>query len=346
MKLRNICAAVAITSMALPIAAVAEQGVTYVNGSVGAINFDKETALDTEGYYQLGGEYLFLDNVSAELGYGYSNPNIKGTHRKDVDFQHLFLNGYYYFGDRSGLQPYVSAGVGHADFDATGYNRNEETFVNAGLGARLHVTKRVSLRFDARALHSLDESDIHEQYTVGVSYAFGVKDPAPAPVAAAPVAAPAPVDSDGDGVYDDKDECPNTPAGREVDEKGCEYVLRKTEEVRLQVEFGFDSDVIADQYVPEVERAANFLRRYANVKAEIAGHTDSRGTDAYNQKLSERRANAVRNMLIQRFGIDAGRLTAVGYGESKPVASNDTEAGRAENRRVVAVMQAETTTTK
>jgi OOP family OmpA-OmpF porin len=151
------------------------------------------------------------------------------------------------------------------------------------------------------------------------------------------------LDSDGDGVFDDKDKCPNTPAGREVDADGCEYVLRKTEEIRLDINFAVDKADIGEAYVGEVQKAAKFLKRYSHVKAEIAGHTDSTGTDAHNLKLSQRRAEAVRDMLVQRFNVDASRLTAVGYGESKPIASNKTVEGKAENRRVVAVMHAETT---
>jgi OOP family OmpA-OmpF porin len=112
------------------------------------------------------------------------------------------------------------------------------------------------------------------------------------------------------------------------------------------VEVPFDSAEVTEQSQGEIERAAAFLRRYGNVKARIEGHTDSRGTDAYNPKLSERRADSVRKLLTERYGIDASRLTSVGYGESRPIASNDTEAGRAQNRRVVAVMQAEVEQTK
>ena len=72
----------------------------------------------------------------------------------------------------------------------------------------------------------------------------------------------------------------------------------------------------------------------------LEGHTDSVGTDAYNQRLSERRANAVREVLVNQYGVEAGRVDAVGYGESRPVADNATDAGRAINRRVEAEVEA------
>lgn len=347
MKLRKICASAVISTMAaLPIAAAAEKGVFYVNPAAGSINFDEDTNLETDGYFQLGGEYLFTDNISAELGYGMATPNIDGT-SDDIDFEQLFLNGFYYFGERSGMQPYVSMGVGHAQYDGSAFD-SEETFANAGLGVRLHLTEHVSLRLDARALHSIDESDIHEQYTIGVSYAFGVKQPAPEPepvVAAAPVVA-APLDSDGDGVIDDEDLCPGTPAGVKVNSKGCELLTKERQEERLQVNFATDSSEVQSGDMAEIERVAIFMRKYPEVSTQIEGHTDSDGSDAYNEALSQRRADAVREVLTQRFGVEASRLTSVGYGESKPIASNSTREGKAQNRRVVAVLSVVTTVNK
>ena len=80
---------------------------------------------------------------------------------------------------------------------------------------------------------------------------------------------------------------------------------------------------------------------YGNTNVVIEGHTDSRGSDAYNQALSERRANAVRDELVNENGIAAERVSTVGYGESRPVSSNDTDAGRAQNRRIEAVISVE-----
>jgi OOP family OmpA-OmpF porin len=333
-----------MATMTLSVAAVAEQGVFYINGSAGSINFDKDTALDTNRLFQLGGEYLVTDNVGVELGYGYSDPKIKrALDRTYLD--HLFLNGYYYFGERARLQPYVSAGIGHADFHADAYD-SKETFLNAGVGARLHVTDRVSLRFDARALNSVDQEDWQEQYTIGVSYAFGVSKPAPAPAPVAVVAAPAPapaapLDSDGDGVTDDQDLCPDTPAGAEVNSKGCEVLKVATFEQRLMVTFPTDSAEVQPGDLAEIERFATFMKKYPEVSTQIEGHTDSDGSEQYNMRLSQRRADAVRDVLVQRYGIEPGRLTAVGFGESKPIASNATAAGKAQNRRVVAVVTVE-----
>ncbi len=83
----------------------------------------------------------------------------------------------------------------------------------------------------------------------------------------------------------------------------------------------------------EIQRVANVLRQYPETTIQIAGHTDSQGNDVYNQELSERRARAVRSALVG-MGVDAQRITTIGYGESRPIASNDTASGRQQNRRV------------
>jgi outer membrane protein OmpA-like peptidoglycan-associated protein len=107
--------------------------------------------------------------------------------------------------------------------------------------------------------------------------------------------------------------------------------------VRLNVRFDTDKAIVKEKYHKDIQTIANFMKLYPDVKVTIEGHTDNVGTDDYNQKLSERRANSIRQYLIEKFGINGSRLTAVGYGESKPIASNDNEEGREINRRVQAV---------
>ncbi len=164
-----------------------------------------------------------------------------------------------------------------------------------------------------------------------------VKAPAPAPaVAPAPAPAPPPVvvvaipmDSDGDGVTDDLDKCPGTPKGEYVDANGC------TLKLALHINFDFDKSVIKPEFKTDLDQAAQFIR--ANPKVpyiNIAGHTDSIGTEAYNQALSLRRAAAVRNALINDYGIPGDKLVATGYGETRPIADNHTKEGRYQNRRV------------
>jgi outer membrane protein OmpA-like peptidoglycan-associated protein len=151
--------------------------------------------------------------------------------------------------------------------------------------------------------------------------------------APAPQPAPAPVvqdrDSDNDGVIDRLDRCPNTPAGAKVDANGCPEVLMTL----TGVNFAYDSSQIDSSSVRILDQAVAALNEASTVRIRIVGHTDSRGSDEYNQALSVRRANAVRDYFVSK-GISASRLTTSGEGESRPVASNNTDDGRHQNRRV------------
>lgn len=139
-----------------------------------------------------------------------------------------------------------------------------------------------------------------------------------------------PLDSDGDGVADYKDQCPGTPAGVKVNQLGCP----KREPIVLKgVNFAFNSAELTPPSLTILDGVAEILTKHPDVKVIIAGHTDSIGTAQYNKKLSQRRTESVRNYLISR-GVNAANLTAVGFGEEKPIASNDTDEGRANNRRV------------
>jgi OOP family OmpA-OmpF porin len=158
--------------------------------------------------------------------------------------------------------------------------------------------------------------------------------PAPPPVAAAPPPPPPPppprppADDDRDGVVNTADRCPTTPAGDRVDTNGCS--LR----ANLKVFFDTNSAVLKAESFAELDNMAKFLADVPNARGEVEGHTDSQGADAYNQALSQRRAEAVRKYLVDK-GVAGDRLQARGYGESKPEADNNTADGRAQNRRVV-----------
>ncbi len=143
-----------------------------------------------------------------------------------------------------------------------------------------------------------------------------------------------PKDSDDDGVYDGFDECPDTPPGVKVNEKGCEEIIKVGEVVVLE-DLYFDTNMsnIDEKDAEILEEWFKMLTENPGVGILVSGHTDSQGSEAYNQQLSEKRAAAVRDYLISK-GIDASRIEAKGFGESLPRESNDTSGGMAKNRRV------------
>ncbi len=132
-------------------------------------------------------------------------------------------------------------------------------------------------------------------------------------------------DKDADGVPDDMDQCPDTPRGAKVDEKGC-WELGA-------VLFDTNKTDIKPMAYPFLDEIADVLKNNPGLRMEIQGHTDTVGTKAYNDRLSKRRAEAVLKYFTQK-GVEAKQLSVAGYGFRKPVASNDTAEGRAQNRRV------------
>ncbi len=141
-----------------------------------------------------------------------------------------------------------------------------------------------------------------------------------------------PKDSDGDGVIDTNDQCPGTPKGVAVNEVGCPKVGVKL--ITMEgVNFNTNSAVIMPGSESILNNAVKVLNDNASVHVRVEGHTDSRGSAAHNKSLSERRANSVVAYLVGK-GINADRLSAIGYGEAAPVAPNDTPENMYKNRRV------------
>ncbi len=125
------------------------------------------------------------------------------------------------------------------------------------------------------------------------------------------------------------------PASATVPVRAPVVVEQQIPTLRLNILFDHDKSVIKPMYLAEIDRAAAFLAQYPGAEIAIEGHTDSTGDASYNERLSQRRADAVKNALVSRHGIMASRIYTYGYGEARPIASNDTAAGRAENRRVI-----------
>lgn len=140
-----------------------------------------------------------------------------------------------------------------------------------------------------------------------------------------------PEDDDKDGVLNASDICPNTPLGEAVNVDGC------PNKITLHAKFDNNSAVVKEKSFDLIQKYADFLNKYPAYSSKIIGHTSNNGAASYNQQLSEKRANAVMNMLLEK-GVPADRLSASGEGETNPIADNATEEGRAENRRIEAAL--------
>ena len=280
----------------------------------------------------------------------------------------LGLNGRYVFSPDNDWRPFMVGGVGLLNHSSPGSGGTNEAYnLGGGLERTLnsHGTK---LRLEARYRLDADDESLAGQddfsdwlVMMGLSVPLGGKSEPPPP---APAPEPANVDSDGDGVLDRNDRCPDTPAGAEVDRHGCEkdsdddgvpdsrddcpetrkgaVVDRNGCERQVVIDlegvhFAFDKATLRPASKSTLDAAVKILKDHPQLRVEVAGHTDSIGTASYNMNLSKRRARVVYDYLVEH-GIDAGRLTTNGYGESQPIASNDSEQGRAQNRRTELVI--------
>ncbi len=324
------------------LAAQAEEGDWYVAPSIAYTDDDPDRKIDDSfsgAQLQVGRE--MSEHLSLEGLFGYHD--IDGFPGQD----HLEL-GFNVIGNflpDSRFSPYVIGGLGYlrADVgtpDFGGLPPADSIANNAtatgGLGLKINFGDSPwSLRAEWRLRHAFDSDDsLTDQIgTLGIQYNFGggsaatlaaVSEPEPDTRAVVPAE---PVDSDGDGVPNDRDQCPGTAAGVKVDAMGCEVVKL------ANIYFGFDSAVLLATAKRMLDDSASVLKRHPDVKVDIAGFADSRGPESYNMKLSERRAEAVRDYLEQA-GVDAARISARGYGESHDGASDLSANGLAQSRRV------------
>jgi outer membrane protein OmpA-like peptidoglycan-associated protein len=148
-------------------------------------------------------------------------------------------------------------------------------------------------------------------------------------------------DADGDGVVMARDLCAATLRGADIENSGC--ATGKVEKIRetLLINFDNNSYLVKPEFYTEIKRIADFMEQYPETKVTIEGHTSKLGSKELNQKLSQNRAQAVKDILVNEFAIDKARVTAVGYGFARVLSEGDNEDIHARNRRVVAEINIE-----
>ncbi|GAA5315928.1 MAG: OmpA family protein [Candidatus Pelagadaptatus aseana] len=303
--------------------------------------FDSDRKLDDETGYGVGLGYVINPRWTVEAWWTEIDSELENN-GGDVDTESARLDFLYHLENTWGAwQPFLIGGLGDVEFDVDNGSTTDETRWNLGVGVKRELSEHFDFRTDLRWFDSMDENEQDLGLLLALTYKLG-KTAAPA----APEPAPQRLDSDGDGVYDDEDKCPGTAANLAVDADGCPMKLMEDVSVGLKLYFDNDSAVVKEAYYSEIKRVADFMETYSNTKVEIQGHTDSRGSAAYNKNLSQRRADAVAKVLVEKFGVEAGRVSAKGYGEDMPIASNEAIEGRAANRRVIAEISAQVETMK
>jgi len=342
--LRNLCATGALFLLTLISGSLfAAEGQFYVAPGIQWMNFDDQVHLDNDEGYFFGLGYDFNDRWGAEFNIAEVEPSRRSGSDVDVDIWKVDLL-YGLDMDLGPFKPFLVTGFGNIDFDG-----DSDTLWNYGGGLKYDFTDNLTLRTAIRNFHYLgrDTEDNDVGVEAALVFRFGGSGRSSSPAAAPAVSeapstpAPAPAaepDADGDGVPDSRDACPDTPRNYAVDARGCPIPVEEVARIELEVYFDFDRSEVRPQYFDEIQEVADFMDQYQDVVVELEGHTDSMGADDYNQGLSQRRADAVRQVLIDRFDIQGSRLSATGYGESQPIATNDTAAGRQQNRRVITVI--------
>ncbi|MAC48565.1 OmpA family protein [Oceanospirillum beijerinckii] len=309
----------------------------YFVGGFGEVNLPDSKKDDLE-------RYDFIDEdgkaLGLEFGYFYGPrwagriewSNLKfgnGIGGSDVDGDRYGVDALYRFSDHGpfygimGLK-HLAAGKGH-------------TAASMGIGANTMISDHMSVFAEGTLYGGLDKSFIDFGTKLGLRYHFAASAPAAeiTPVAAlAPQ--PEPMDSDNDGVIDDEDLCPDSDPKYAVDNNGCVVLKSVGVSIELEIPFANDSAVVEEQYFAEIKRVADFMKNYAEGSVEISGHTSARGKADYNLDLSSRRAKAVADILVNKFGIAADRVNHKGYGETRLKDTSGTAEAEKMNRRIEA----------
>lgn len=327
----------------------------YIAPQVSYGLFSEDNGLDLDDHYGYGGaigkpitKWLNLEAYYFQFNDIDISNGARGAH---VD-----SNGYgltaLFFPEHDKIPVYFLVGYAYGDFETRNPIQNEEAnYIDGGIGYiqplnDYGIALRGEYRYrtidvDGNSPNTFKSNFGGHIFSLYLQIPLGAPpQAAPEPVAAAPQPTPEPaqpVDSDGDGVPDNRDQCPATPAGTQVNDQGCP-AAKATPIVLKGVTFEYDSDQLTSQAAKRLDNVVNALQG-SPIQVRIEGNTDSTGSAAYNQKLSERRAASVKRYLVDH-GISAQRLTSKGYGETRPVAPNtkpngaDNPAGRAQNRRV------------
>lgn len=344
----------AVIAMALGGAGVAQAqdfGSWYVAPRLGVVVPDSDRTTKTSSFEGIGIGVWYNPNFAIDFEYGLNNADFKNSSPRvghQWESVQLDVAGRYFFGEfGGGWRPYVMAGIGALRHKAySGFLLGQQSFsenggwdpmATIGVGVQYNMSDRLAFRGEVAARYDHDNNSMNSPLatsfgfprkqgfvdgmaTIALVYNFGGHEAAPPPPPPAPPAPP-----------------PPAPPVEQARDTAVTIDLRG-------VEFKFDHPRPGEQLVPSLkaptadsvailDEAVDTLKRYPNIRVEVDGHTDSVGSDSYNQALSERRAKGVYDYLTAH-GVDAGRLDGPkGFGESQPIDTNDTAEGRQRNRR-------------
>ncbi|MFT4197265.1 MAG: OmpA family protein [Pseudoxanthomonas sp.] len=313
----------------------------YLTGSVGYNKQDSDRLTDDTTFGSLGLGKFISPNWSLDGELNYQNPHFSAN--DDLNWSQYGISfdlRRHFIQEGRGWNPYLLFGLGYQrseeeydnspSADSPGEREDGNFAAKVGVGLQATFENRVAVRAEVAYRADFDDASYvatssgkDQSYfgdalaSVGVVIPLGPKPAAPvAPPPPPPAQTCADLDDDGDGVNNCDDKCPGSQAGQTIGPDGCP--VKVTIDLK-GVNFNFDKATLRPDAIAILNEAVEILKRYPELRVEVAGHTDLCGKDGYNQKLSERRAKTVFDYLVSN-GVDAGRLVGpVGYGETRPL---------------------------
>lgn len=337
--IRNALAVFIYSALTLPTALAVEApvatdlvGKTY--GGIHALHIetdderlatsDLNSALDNGNGFGVELGYRWLPSTEFRLSYSQFGLNAEKSGFNVADGASASVDMLYFPTEKNF---YVLAGVNNLDIVRS------QTSGNFGAGYRHYFNERAAIYFESKANYQFSDRFDDLTAQVGFVYFFG-------DAAKTKPSVSQPLDTDKDGVYDQNDLCPNSPRVDKVDVRGCTVFINDETSIELLVSFDHNESIIKAEFTDEIKAMADFLTANPSTSITIEGHASSPGSKAYNQTLSQERANAIINKLVNEYSIDESRLSAVGYGEEQLLNSANTEAAHTQNRRIMATVKA------
>lgn len=290
----------------------------------------KDNSGDVHNFWQpaihIGHQFNPL--VSMQVQYGFAKTDMRDF-KEDVKSHQFLLGGrlHWYTLKFGGFSPYLGGGYDYYQLRPDNFEKTQKDAVFAELGIQRMLGSHFILDIGYRHIVTIaHDKFVDRQPYMAINWVFGAaKKPTPTPVVPEPIPEPEP-------------KCIDVPEGAKLDDEGCPIMLTKEMRITLQMEFAFNSNVVDWHYYGAIGEVAQALVEYPDSTLLLEGHTDNIGRASYNQELSKSRADAVMRVLVSDFDIDPSRIRTAGMGMLQPIADNNTEEGRAENRRVEAII--------
>jgi len=318
-------------------------GKTYLGAHLLRMDVDNDRLTTANPYSNVdhasgfGGELGYRWTESTEFRFSFSKINLVNEYNgfEEPSSSSMVVDALYFPTQKNF---YVLGGLDYLDIV------DSKPSLDLGAGYRHYLSERAAIYIEGKAHYQLSEHFKDTSAKIGFIYFFGDSAkpmPRKAEKVAPVVKKKTPVaitekDTDKDGILDKNDHCNATPMADKVDSNGCTIFSDETVRLELLVNFDNNKSVVKEEFFSEIERAAKFLTLYPHTSLVIEGHTSKLGSQAYNQKISQKRADAIVAVLVEKFSIDASRLSAVGYGEERLINTGNDAAAHSQNRRIQA----------